>query len=164
MATFLLTGKALKNFKKSVMPVPQIIPYFDGWYVDIFTLERKKAVLITHERSFLSFVCYLTEVGGSQKIFEWFLNEFDSFLIQHDQKNRDRVMYILSKTSSFHKTRSRKVIGHMTDFKNLIQHGDRVLGTEGLRKVTTWLHDVPVCVEGKEYGRPKELLLTLLEK
>lgn len=165
MATFLLTGKALKTFKKAVQPTPQIIPPFDGWYVDIFVLRRKKAVLITHENSYLSFVCYLTEVGGIQKVFDWFLVEIEEFVKENSLENHDRVLSLLSNSSSFHKTRSRKVIGHMTDFKNLIQNGEQESSSENsnkLKKVSIWLHDVPVCIEGSKYGHPKDLFLKLL--
>ena len=163
MATFFLTKKTFKSLKKTVDPEPQIIPAFDGWYVDIFNIGRRKAIIFTHAVSFLSFFCYLTDAGGSKNIFDWFLGEIDSFLLQNSPINHKHIVRMLSTRSSFHKTWSRKVIGHMTDFKNLIQKSDLSPNSvEDFKSSSEFLHNVVVRVDGKNFARPKELFLKTL--
>ena len=165
MATFLLTGKAQKALRRTPTDIPLIIPPFDGWYVDILFLRRRKAVLVTHERTFISFVGYLAEMGGYSRFSDWFLNRVAEFMEINRANEVDKVVKLLSRDATFHKTRSRKVIGHMTDFKNLILNGRKDLlsgDQEDLLKLSAWLHEVPVRMEGNQFGRPKELFFKVL--
>ena len=163
MTTFFLTAKAFKSFKMPVQSPPQIIPSFDGWYIDLFTLNRKKVILATHEHSYLSFAAYLTELGGATKVPNWLVNEIASFMKRHCSSSHDRILELLNRPSSFHKTNSRKVIGHMTDFKNFI-HNSVLTSNEvdDWQKISLCLHGVPVGPAESKYANPKEIFLSII--
>ena len=148
--------------RKNISHTPDIVPKFDGWFVDIFNVGRKKLVLITHHLSFLSFVTYLSHIGGSDRIPDWFMNEFHSFC---EEKNISHAaLERLKMQHSFHKTNSRIVIGHMTDIKNVIFHSMEEKGEHVAWKETSnFLHTFLMKYPSGEYSEPLLEFMKLLD-
>src|SRR3989344_3895375 len=94
-----------------------------NWYVNQFTVDRKKTFLFMNERTLLSFIIFGVKKSNVQKMPEVFLRGLDQALTLegYDASEIDRV-FDGYQTIEFTKTDSRHILGNMNDLTSLYRH------------------------------------------
>ena len=94
-----------------------------NWYVNLFTVDRKKTFLFMNERTFLSFIIFGIKKSNVQKMPEVFLRGLDQVLTLEgfDTSEIDRV-FGGYQTIEFTKTDSRRLLGNMNDLTSLYRY------------------------------------------
>ena len=119
MAQFRLTHKFASDLKVSLREFPraQVHP-LDDWICDVFRVNRKKVALVTHAETLVSFLFPYKEVGGVKNVLDFLPIELEPFL---REENLDKwipsALEIFNQKPVFTKTKGRKALGHMNDFK-----------------------------------------------
>lgn len=94
-----------------------------NWYVNLFTVDRRKTFLFINERTLLSFIIFGVKKSNVQKMPEVFLRGLDQVLALEgfDTAEIDRV-FDGYETIEFTKTDSRRMLGNMNDLTSLYRH------------------------------------------
>lgn len=94
-----------------------------NWYVNLFTVDRKKTFLFMNERTLLSFIIFGVKKSNVQKMPEVFLRGLDQVLTLEgfDTAEIDLV-FDGYETIEFTKTDSRRMLGNMNDLASLYRH------------------------------------------
>jgi len=94
-----------------------------SWYVNLFTVDRRKAYIFVNEKTLLSFILYGVKKSNNKKLPEMFMfgleqllnfEKFPENAIEKIFKGYDVVSYI--------KTDSKKILGNMNDLVSLYNH------------------------------------------
>lgn len=105
-----------------------------NWYINLFTVDRRKTLLFVNEKTLLSFVIFGVKKSNIEKTPEIFLRGLGQLLtmegIEPDKANRAFAAY---DSYEFTKTTSRSLIGNMNDLMDLYKHS--ILYQGGLRHV-----------------------------
>ena len=94
-----------------------------NWYLNIFTLDRRKAIIFLNERTLYSFILYGVKKLSVEKIGESFIAGLEQALefegIPSNIIKRIKLEYGMFE---FTKTDSKKVLGNMNDLVSLYSH------------------------------------------
>ena len=122
MAQFRLTQKFATDMKVSSLSEPCLVtPICDDWFVDVVRVQRKKVAIATHGKSLLTFLLPYEQIGGAKSVPSCVGISLGIFLTENELSvAQNQVEEVFSMPPTFCKTNDRKVIGHMTDFKNCI--------------------------------------------
>ena len=105
-----------------------------NWYINLFTVDRRKTFIFVNEKTLLSFVLFGVKKSNIKKTPEIFLGGLDQLLtlegIELDKINRVFAGY---DAYAFTKTTSRSLIGNMNDLMALYKHS--ILYEGGLQHV-----------------------------
>lgn len=113
-----LTKKIAKDLKIITLdePIEQDNP-FNDWFINVFTVNRKKVAIFTHGSTMLSFFSLYSEIGGAKNLFIALKLHLTKYLQQlgfyHLQA---QVESIFDGAYKFCKTGDKQVLGHMNDF------------------------------------------------
>ncbi len=163
MAQFRLTHKFASDLKVSLkgFPKPQIHP-LDDWICDVFRVNRKKVALLTHAETLISFLVPYREVGGANNVLDFLPVELESYLRYLDLENWvPSMLKIFEKPPVFTKTKNKKVLGHMNDFKaHVLCCFYRSEEDLNWHKVTKLLKEIPM--NSNNFKNSEEILIEYL--
>jgi hypothetical protein len=168
MPQFRITQKFAMDYKINALHEPlQTVSLFDDWLIDVMRIHRKKVAIVTHTKTLVTFLIPYLQVGGAKSV-----PECISILLRQFLYDRDFPEYIgemnqlFAKPSSFCKTQSRQILGHMNDFKRCIE----VQAYHTSFEMIDWDHlmeainDMPINIRPIGYTRAIELMAQLLSK
>ena len=120
------TAKAQKELgikPNELMEVKQGDSLLGDWYINIFTVDRRKTFIFVNEKTLLSFVIFGIKRSNVEKTPEIFLQGLEQLLtiecVELEAINRGFVDY---DSYEFTKTTSRKILGNMNDLVDLYKH------------------------------------------
>jgi hypothetical protein len=94
-----------------------------NWYLNLFTVDRRKTFVFVNERTLLSFIVFGVKKSNIDKTPEIFLNGLDHLLVlerlEPGEINRVFKGY---ESLEFTKTNSRKVLGNMNDLIDMYRY------------------------------------------
>jgi hypothetical protein len=94
-----------------------------NWYLNLFTVDRRKTFVFVNERTLLSFIVFGVKKSNIDKTPEIFLNGLDHLLVleslEPGEINRVFQGY---ESLEFTKTNSRKVLGNMNDLVDMYRY------------------------------------------
>ena len=119
MATFFITRKFSKDIKvDKFSEPPTVLDSFDGWFIDIFRVQRKKIAIATHATTYLTFFLPYCDIGGAVSVPDCVGVLVAQLLYDQEcTRHADNVQNMFENKHIFCKTNNRKVLGHMNDFK-----------------------------------------------
>ena len=120
-----VTGKLRKlaGIRDSVLSEPiQDTTSLGAWYIHVFQLGRRKALIFMNERTLLSFVLIGARKDNTKNLYKVFLNGLTQFLetIGVNQERIDRIIDGYSECC-FTKTTCKNTLGNLNDLVNLYQ-------------------------------------------
>ena len=160
MAQFRITQKFATDYKIKILAEPkQTNNIFDDWVIDRLIVKRKKVAMITHIRTVYTWLIPYSSVGGVKNIPNVLPSLLQEFLHRNDFMTLTGEMEDTFKLPhSFCKTQSRRVVGHMTDFKHQVniycyysQHFEDI----NWKEIADRINDTPIGV--KRYINAREL-------
>ena len=94
-----------------------------NWYLNLFTVDRRKTFIFVNERTLLSFIVFGARKSNIDKTPEIFLNGLDHLLLLESFEPCE-VKRAFQGYESFEitKTNSRKVLGNMNDLVDMYRH------------------------------------------
>ena len=93
------------------------------WYINIFTVDRRKTLIFMNERTLLSFIIFGVKKSNIKKMPEIFLNGLGQILtIEGIELNRINRVLEGYESYEFTKTSSKKLIGNMNDLVEMYKH------------------------------------------
>lgn len=94
-----------------------------NWYINLFTVDRRKTFIFVNEKTLLSFVLFGVKKSNIKKTPEIFLRGLDQ-LLTLEGFELDKINRVFSGYDSyeFTKTTSRSLIGNMNDLMDLYKH------------------------------------------
>jgi hypothetical protein len=120
------TAKVIKELgiKSENLAIPALGDSILGnWYLNLFTVDRRKTFIFVNERSLLSFIVFGVKKSNINKTPEIFLNGLDHLLflenLEPDEVNRIFQGYELLE---YTKTNSKKVLGNMNDLVDMYRY------------------------------------------
>ncbi len=157
MAQFRLTHKFAKDLKVSLSEDPKSQPHpLDDWICDVFRVNRRKVALVTHVETLISFLFPYREVGGATNVLDHLPLELTSFLREVDREEWVPSMFeIFNREPIFTKTKNRKALGHMNDFKNMVSFSGYDLSKSPWNDISITLRETPMVIHGS-ITNPKE--------
>lgn len=158
MPQFRLTAKFAKDIKVEKLENPaDVVPVVDDWVIDVIRINRKKAALITHFSTKISFIIPYVEVGGAKTIPDWIPIIWKAWLFDEGLSSlAQQIDQVFSGPIIFCKTNDRNVLGHMNDFKRSIEC--MVAMGDDLNEISSRLHKTPMKCKNGAYSTPIELL------
>jgi len=120
------TQKLLKEIritKSEVSDISQGDSILGNWYANIFSVDRRKAIVFVNEKTFLSFIVYGISKRNIKDIKEIFINvlcqllSLESFSkndIENTMKGCEEIQYTV--------TNSKTVLGNVNDIVKLYKH------------------------------------------
>lgn len=87
-----------------------------NWYVNVFTVDRRKTFIFMNERTLLSFILYGIKKSNIPRVHEMFINGVAQ-LLTHEGISTEVVNMVIRdySTVAFSKTDSRSSLGNMND-------------------------------------------------
>ncbi len=159
MAQFRLTHKFASDLKVSLreFPNPQNHPLGD-WICDVFRVDRRKVALVTHAETLISFLFPYREIGGVKNVLGFLPIELESFLMEKGLGDWiPSALEIFHQEPVFTKTKDRKALGHMNDFKNMILYSKYNCNDELYwHDISAELRKTPMIIHGK-FTNPNEV-------
>lgn len=155
------TKKLQDTLKVKAEAVPSEAEPLAKWHGNIFTLNRRKCLLLTHDESRYSLYFFgVTQksLANLPKLFRERLKRElmrDDFTIAQVEKMLATVGEV-----SFAKSSSRSVLGTMNDMVQMIKHMAVYRETPDENLHTAYINSTPYKIG--EYAYPKEVLKTLL--
>jgi Domain of unknown function (DUF6933) len=128
----LLKELGVKNSELADIEKPDT--YLGNWYANIFTLDRRKAIIFMNERTLLSFIIYGIRKDNIKNFPIVFFNGVERVLIM-EGVDTHIVEEVLSDYTQifFTKTDNKSSLGNMNDLVSLYTHF--VLSGGGLKQV-----------------------------
>lgn len=167
MAQFRLTIKFAADMKLKVLNNPRsVAKYIDDWAIDVFRIQRKKVAMVTHAKSYFTFLTLYKSVGGAKDIPNWigvmvshYIAKFGYIEASYEAQN------ILETKHFYCKTNNRKLLGHMNDFKNLATLMTDELDFEEINweALSDKINQTPIKIKNSLYKNPSEILSNYLE-
>lgn len=121
-----ITGKLQKEIgvkTESLSDITEADTVLGNWYLNLFTLDRQKAIIFVNEKTLFSFILYGLKKSNIDRLGEVFLVGLEQALefeeIPSNLIKRIRLEYGLFQ---FTKTDSKKVLGNMNDLVSLYSH------------------------------------------
>jgi hypothetical protein len=94
-----------------------------NWYVNLFTVDRRKAFLFMNERTLLSFIAFGIRKSNVQKMPELFLRGLEEVLtLEGFSTSAINDVFAGYGSIEFTKTDSRSMLGNMNDLTDLNRH------------------------------------------
>lgn len=126
MLQFRCTAKAQKalGLKSNDLVEPDAGGSLLGnWYINLFTVDRRKTFVFVNEKTLLSFVIFGVKKSNIKNTPEIFLRGLDQ-LLALEGIGLDKINQVFSGYDSyeFTKTTSRSLIGNMNDLMDLYKH------------------------------------------
>lgn len=120
-----VTGKLRKlaGIRDSALSEPtQDTTTLGAWYIHVFQLGRRKALIFMNERTLLSFILIGARKDNTKNLYGVFLNGLSQYLktIGVRQEKIDRIVIGYSECC-FTKTTSRSTLGNLNDLVSLYQ-------------------------------------------
>ena len=166
MTQFRITQKYAKDIKVTNLATPSATtkPY-DDWFIDVIRTHRKKIAMITHAHSLLTFLIPYADVGGAKAIPDCIPVLINQFLWAHDlQCFEEAVNYLFEEPPRYCKTADKHVIGHMNDFKRIVDYyTSHPQGECDWDAIADTINDIVSNKYGEGYLRPRELMVTILK-
>ncbi len=121
MLTLQCTQKLLKEIKTDLSPFKDTDP-ITLWHANLLTLDRRKCVLFTNDKTRYSFLVPGLKKPDFQRLGEIFLDNLFRCMLNDgiDQKGIEKVLNACS-SSCFTKTSSKSVLGTMNDIADIIK-------------------------------------------
>jgi len=120
------TGKVIKGLSlksDDLSEVKKNDTILGNWYVNIFTIDRRKTFLFVNERTLLSFIVFGIKKSNINKIHSTFIHGIAQLLsIEEIEKNLIESVLDDYIEMEFTKTDSRKILGNMNDLMYLYKH------------------------------------------
>lgn len=94
-----------------------------NWYLNLFTVDRRKTFVFVNEKTLLSFIVFGVKKSNIDKVPEIFLNSL-FHLLTLEGFGDDAIESVFQGYESleFTKTNSRKVLGNMNDLVDMYRH------------------------------------------
>ena len=93
------------------------------WYINIFTVDRRKTFIFMSEKTLLSFIIFGVKKSNIKKMPEIFLNGLGQLLtIEGIELNRINRVFEGYETYEFTNTSSKSLIGNMNDLVGMYKH------------------------------------------
>ena len=166
MPQFRLTKKFATDLKITQLHEPEnLLPILDDWVIDVIRIQRKKVAMITHVNSLLTFLIPYSHVGGAANIPECIAVLLNEFIYNHDLLEFDlQIQTLFKQPIVFCKTANRKTLGHMNDFKYIIEACTNNLDFDDIDwdDLMVRVNDTLAQVTPGNYERPTNLLLNFL--
>jgi hypothetical protein len=168
MTQFRLTQKFAKDLSINKLNEPkEALSIFDDWFIDTIQINRKKVALITHSITFLSFLAPYRHFGGAKNI----PSCIKDFLIDFLEKNKlnqyiSNIEVLFHASVTFCKTKDRRVLGHMNDFKGFIDAYTYNIPFENISwdDLIIKINNILAGDSKGNYNRPIDLMLALVRK
>ena len=166
MPQFRLTKKFAKdlNINKLSEPKESSLTIFDDWFIDVIQVGRKKVALITHSKSYLSFLAPYSHFNGAKNI----PPSIKTFILSFIQENKltqytTEIENLFNSPDNFCKTKDRRVLGHMNDFKGFIEAYTHNMPFENISwdDLTSRTNHILAGDSKGNYNRPIDLMLGL---
>lgn len=147
MLTLQCTNKLLKELKTDLSPIKDTDPV-TLWHANLLTLDRRKCVLFTNDKTRYSFLVPGLKKPNFQILGEVFLdNLFRSML--NDGIPHKGIEKVLSgcRKCAFTKSSSKSVLGTMNDLANIIKwtvYDDGGLATTDISEMMNRLNRMPM--------------------
>jgi len=126
MLQFRCTGKVQKELelKPSNLSEPETGNSLLGnWYINIFTVDRRKTFIFMNEKTLLSFILFGIKKSNVKKTPEMFLNGLDQVLtIEGFSIEQINKVFDGYEVFEFTKTTSKSSLGNMNDLVSLYKH------------------------------------------
>lgn len=158
-----LTKKIAKDLKIIALdePVEQDNP-FNDWFINLFTVNRKKVAIFTHGSTMLTFFSLYSEIGGAKNLFIALKLHLTKYLQQLGFYHlQTQVESIFDGTYKYCKTVDKRVLGHMNDFiygvqcyTDISSIADEILSWG---EITKRINDTPM--NNVDFMNPAELFL-----
>ena len=159
MAQFRLTHKFASDLKISLREFPraQFHP-LDDWICDVFRVNRRKVALVTHAETLISFLFPYREIGGAKNVLDFLPVELESFLREEGLAEWiPSTLEIFDHEPIFTKTKDRKALGHMNDFKNMVLYSRYEFDEDiNWHEVSSKLRETPMIIHGN-FTNPHEI-------
>jgi hypothetical protein len=126
MLQFRCTAKVQKELglkPKDLDDIQEPDSMLGNWYVNIFTIDRRKTFLFVNERTLLSFILYGIKKSNIANMHEMFLKGLNQLLLQEGvdypvlDKINNEYLYL-----NYTKTNSKTLLGNMNDLMSLYKH------------------------------------------
>jgi hypothetical protein len=166
MVQFRFTNQFAKNLKISLSNSPEPTCYpLDDWIGDVFHVGRKKVAILTHAHTFISFIFPYAEVAGASNVLAILPVELEDYLRAHGFEEHIALMVeIFSHPHTFTKTSNRKALGHMNEFKKIVEYlMHRNNAQVNWHDISDVLNDTIITIGRSSYQTPKELLKDFLK-
>lgn len=170
MPQFRLTQKFARDCKIKVLSEPSIVlDPLDDWFIDVFYAHRKKIAIITHAKSIFTFFVPYSECGGASGV----MKNIEVLLKQKmNELNLGRyieqVNILFRQPFSVCKTVDKKILGHMTDFKNCagidLEYFPKFRSQVDWLEVTDRINTTPLSFGSDKCTFPKKLFMEILSK
>ncbi|MCG7899679.1 MAG: hypothetical protein JAY85_14655 [Candidatus Thiodiazotropha weberae] len=121
--------KELRIKKSELAEVKQSNTLLGDWYVNLFTVDRRKTLIFVNEKTLLSFILFGVKKGSIKKLPEVFLESLGQLLtIEGFDIGQINKVFSGYETYEFTKTVSKRVIGNMNDLvylykSSILYHG-----------------------------------------
>jgi hypothetical protein len=121
-----ITGKVQKELRVEPGELVDAKPgnsLLGNWYINLFSLDRRKTFIFVNEKTLLSFVIFGVKKSNVKKTPEIFLRGLDQLLtIEGFDINQINKVFEGYESYEFTKTTSRSVLGNMNDLVDLYKH------------------------------------------
>lgn len=157
--------KELRLKPKDLSDVGESHTTLGDWFVNIFTIDRRKALVFMNEKTLFSFILYGVRKDNIQEIEQIFKNGFEKILnIEEVERNKINKLLDEYSTIKFTKTDSKTLLGNMNDLTDLYKHKIKMSGglqTVNLTEIITKTNRTPQRKLGWSYSIDmlKELLV-----
>jgi hypothetical protein len=121
---YLKCTKLVRDFTgiipESISPAIDDSTDLGSWYVNMFTVDRRKTLIFMNERTLMSFVAYGVKKSNCSDLRPVFLHGVEQ-LLQMEEVPYDRIVQIVDEYADIRyvKTDSRSALGSMND---LVEH------------------------------------------
>jgi hypothetical protein len=166
MAQFRLTQQFAKDLKVIPDESPDATPHpLDDWIADVFRVNRKKVAIVTHVDTLISFIFPYSAIGGAKNVLDFLPLDIEEYLRdQNFEAFVESMLDVFNQPPIFTKTKNQKILGHMNDFKRIIQGSiSRYQGEINWHEISNTLKITPVNINGI-YLTPEELFKDALRK
>lgn len=104
-----------------------------NWYINLFTVDRRKTLIFMNERTLLSFIIFGMRKDNIGKFKEYFHRGLTQVLLMENVED-EKIEEILAQyeTIEFTRTDSRTLLGNLNDLVDMYKHS--ILYDGGLKK------------------------------
>jgi len=131
------TGKVQKELGVKPSQLAEVKPgdsLLGNWYVNIFTVDRRKTFIFMNEKTLLSFIIFGVKKSNVSKTPEFFFRGLEQVLAMEGfEASKLNKVFEGYGSYEFTKTNSKSVLGNMNDLVDLYKHS--ILYDGGLKYV-----------------------------